>query len=194
MKKTTTARKIAPRKGTSQRSAAPTAAGPTATNLDIYGAKTIPWSRTLKQLGGNTAGSYWLATTDPGGRPHVAAVGALWVDGKLYFTSGPRTRKSRNLAANRACAVAVSLTGIDLVIEGTAMRVRDRSTLLRLARRYAAQGWPASVSGAALTAAFSAPSAGPPPWDLYVVRPATAFGVATAEPSGATRWRFGKRA
>ena len=30
----------------------------------------------------------------------------------------------------------------------------------------------------------------PPPWNLYVVRPTTAFGVATAEPSGATRWRF----
>ena len=30
----------------------------------------------------------------------------------------------------------------------------------------------------------------PPPWNLYVVRPTTAFGVATVEPSGATRWRF----
>src|SRR5258708_31684525 len=107
MRKTSSGRKIARRKGTSQRSAAPTAAGPTATNLDIYGAKTIPWSRALKQLGGNTAGSYWLATTDPDGRPHVAAVGALWADGKLYFPSRPPTSKSRNLAANRACAVAV---------------------------------------------------------------------------------------
>src|SRR5258708_12500761 len=123
MKKTTTARKIAPRKGTSQRSAAPTAAGPTATNLDIYGAKTIPWSRTLKQLGGNTAGSYWLATTDPGGRPHVAAVGALWVDGKLYFTSGPRTRKSRNLAANRPSPPPAPPTAPDLVSPGTAIPV-----------------------------------------------------------------------
>ena len=29
----------------------------------------------------------------------------------------------------------------------------------------------ASVSGQALTAGYSAPSAGPPPWNLYVVRP-----------------------
>ncbi len=42
----------------------------------------------------------------------------------------------------------------------------------------------------AFTAAYSAPSAGPPPWDLYVVTPTTAFGVAGAEPCGATRWRF----
>ncbi len=34
------------------------------------------------------------------------------------------------------------------------------------------------------------PSAGPPPWDLYSATPITIFGVATAEPYGATRWRF----
>nr|MBA3644450.1 pyridoxamine 5'-phosphate oxidase family protein [Chloroflexia bacterium] len=37
---------------------------------------------------------------------------------------------------------------------------------------------------------YSAPSAGPPPWHLYRFTLHTAFGVATAEPSGATRWRF----
>ena len=117
-------------------------------------------------------------------------MGALWVDGKIFFVSGMRTRKSRNLAANPSCVVSVSLTGIDLVFEGTAIRVADRPTLLRLAKRYADQGWPASVSGTAFTAEYSAPSAGPPPWNLYMVKPGTAFGVATAEPSGATRWRF----
>jgi hypothetical protein len=80
------------------------------------------------------------------------------------------------------------------VIEGSAARVTNRPTLLRLAERYAAQGWPATVSGGALTAEFSAPSAGPAPWHLYVIKPTTAFGVATADPSGATRWRFRKRA
>ena len=34
-------------------------------------------------------------------------------------------------------------------------------------------------------------SAGPPPWHLYFFTLRTAFGVATAEPHGATRWRFG---
>ena len=126
----------------------------------------------------------------PDGRPHVAAVGALWVDGKLYFTSGPQTRKSRNLAHNPACVLSVSLPNLDLVIEGTAARVTDEDTLQRLAQAYADQGWPASVSDGALTAAYSAPSAGPPPWFLYVVTPVTAFGVATAEPNGATRWQF----
>jgi pyridoxamine 5'-phosphate oxidase-like protein len=186
--KKTTAKKAAPKRATP-----PKGTGPTRKNLDIYGAAPIAWARALKQLEAGTAGTYWLATTNSDGRPHVAAVGALWVDGKIYFTTGSRTRKGRNLAANADCVLSVSLTGIDLVIEGIAVRVTDRPTLLRLAERYAAQGWPAAVSGGALTAEYSAPSAGPPPWNLYVVRPTTAFGVATAEPSGATRWQFETR-
>lgn len=55
---------------------------------------------------------------------------------------------------------------------------------------YRELGWPAEVEGDAFTAPFSAPSAGPPPWHLYRFTLNTAFGVATAEPYGATRWRF----
>jgi hypothetical protein len=55
---------------------------------------------------------------------------------------------------------------------------------------YSGAGWPAEVEGDAFTAPFSAPSAGPPPWHLYRLRFHTVFGVATAEPFGATRWRF----
>jgi hypothetical protein len=51
--------------------------------------------------------------------------------------------------------------------------------------------WLATTRPDARPRPYSAPSAGPPPWDLYVVTPVTAFGVATAEPYGATRWRFG---
>lgn len=189
MKKTgpkrTASKKVGPKKATPL-----TAREPTHKNLDIYGAKPIPWSRALKQLERSTSGTYWLATTSPDGRPHVAAVGALWIDGKIYFVTGSNTRKGRNLAANPKCVFSVSLTGIDLVLEGSAVRVTDRPTLLRLAKRYAAQGWPASVSGTAITAEYSAPSAGPAPWNLYVLKPSTAFGVATADPSGATRWQF----
>ena len=193
--KTKTAKKTNPKKTASKKAGPKTATTrkaqePTPKNLDIYGAKPLAWSRVLKQLGSNPQGTFWLATTRPDGRPHVAGIGALWVDGKIYFVSGARTRKSRNLAANPRCAFSVSLTGIDVVLEGRAIRVTDRPTLLRLAKRYAAQGWPARVSGDAFTAEYSAPSAGPPPWNLYVVRPRTAFGVASSDPPGATRWQF----
>jgi uncharacterized pyridoxamine 5'-phosphate oxidase family protein len=159
-------------------------------NLDIYGDAPIPWSRALELLEAAAGETFWLATTRPDGRPHVAALGALWLDTKIYFTTGAGTRKGRNLAENPNCVISVSLKGLDLVIEGLAVKVTDEPTLRRLAKRYADQGWPATASDGALTAAYSAPSAGPPPWDLFVVTPRTAFGVATAEPNGATRWRF----
>ncbi len=162
-------------------------------NLDRYGNPPIPWSRALEQLesrGGPPPPTYWLATTRPDGQPHVAGVGALWVDGKLYFTSGSGTRKSRNLRSNPSCSISVSLPGLDLVIEGQAVQVTDPATLRRLAERYAAQGWPATADDGGLTAPYSAPSAGPPPWQLYAIAPVTGFGLATAEPFGATRWRF----
>ena len=60
----------------------------------------------------------------------------------------------------------------------------------RLAGLYRAQGWPAEVEVDAFTAPYSASSAGPPPWHLYRVTFHTIVGVATAEPNGATRWRF----
>jgi hypothetical protein len=101
------------------------------------------------------------------------------------------TRKARNLAGNPGCTISVKLEGIDLVLEGEAARVTDGATLERVAGRYREGGWPAEVEGDAFTAPFSAPSAGPPPWQLYRFTLHTAFGVATAEPYGATRWRFG---
>jgi hypothetical protein len=60
----------------------------------------------------------------------------------------------------------------------------------RLAALYREGGWPAEVAGDAFTAPYSAPSAGPPPWQLYRFTLHAAFGAATAEPFGATRWRF----
>ena len=114
----------------------------------------------------------------------------MWNDGDVYVVAGPRTRKARNLEAHPACTVAVSLPGMDLVLEGTAARVVDAPTLDRLAAVYRDGGWPAEVAGDAFTAPYTAPSGGPPPWNLYRISVHTAFGVGGAEPGGATRWRF----
>jgi hypothetical protein len=167
------------------------------TNLDRYGNAALPWSRPRDLLAAGPSSSgpvnewfFFLGTTRPDGRPHAAGIGALWHDGDFYIVSGPETRKSRNLAANPACTISAHLEGIDLVFEGEASRVTDRATLDRLAALYREAGWPAEVEGDAFTAPYSAPSAGPPPWYLYRFTFHTAFGVAGAEPHGATRWRF----
>ena len=93
-------------------------------------------------------------------------------------------------SSNPAGTISMSLEGIDLVLEGEATRVTDRPTLETVASLYREGGWPAEVEGEAFTAPYSAPSAGPPPWHLYRFTFHTVFGVATAEPYGATRWRF----
>ncbi|MEW2354686.1 pyridoxamine 5'-phosphate oxidase family protein [Spirillospora sp. NPDC029432] len=164
-----------------------------AVDLDIYDSGPLPWSRVHERLPVDLAKAetaVFLGTVRPDGRPHSAGVGALWHDGDLYLTSGPATRKSRNLAANPACTLSIRLTGVDLVLEGEAARTVEPDVLARVAAGYREGGWPAEVDGDALTAPFSAQSAGPPPWHLYRFTFHTAFGVATAEPFGATRWRF----
>ena len=102
------------------------------TNLDRYGNAALPWSRVHDHLDAqpqpdNPGGDQttFLGTTRPDGRPHATPVGALWVDGDLFFTSNLATRKSRNLAANPACTISVRLPGIDVVLEGTARRETD---------------------------------------------------------------------
>lgn len=163
------------------------------TNLDQYGSAVLPWSRARDVLVADTPQvdlTFFVGTVRPDGRPHSAGVGAVWVDDALYFVSGPGTRRARNLVQNPACTVSTRLRSIDLVLEGEARRVIDPDTLERVAATYREGGWPASVEGDALTAPFTAPSAGPPPWHLYRLTLHTAFGVASAEPHGATRWDF----
>lgn len=162
-------------------------------NLDQYGNDLLPWSRARDALVEHPAGvgvPYFLGTSTPDGRPHAAGVGAIWIADVLYVVSGPGTRKSRELEANPACTVAASLPGIDLVFEGDARRERDPEVLERVAGRYRDLGWPVQVEGDAFTAPFTAPSGGPPPWSLYRIDYHTVFGVGSADPNGATRWRF----
>ena len=162
-------------------------------NLDMYGSATIQWSRARDALAASRGPgvTFFLGTVRPDGRPHAAGIGGVWADDTLWFVTGPRTRKARNLLANPWCTVSGRLPGIDVVLEGRAVRVTDADALGRLAAVYRDAGWPATVDGDAFTAPYSAPSAGPPPWHLYRVTLHTAFGVATSEPHGASRWQFG---
>jgi hypothetical protein len=161
-------------------------------NLDIYGSAPIPWSRARDALAASHGPGVtsFLGTVRPDATPHAAGIGAVWADDTLWFVTGPRTRKARNLATNPVCTISGRLPGIDVVLEGRAERVTAADTLERLAAVYREDGWPAEVDGDSFTAPYSAPSAGPPPWHLYRFTFHTAFGVATAEPYGASRWRF----
>jgi pyridoxine/pyridoxamine 5'-phosphate oxidase len=174
-----------------------------ATNLaDLYGTPLLDWTQITARLergvtqapdtGGPNRHTCWLATIDRDGSPHVTGIGAIWVDGAFWFETGEHTRKGRNVARDPRCTLSMATHEFDLVVEGEASKVTDPARVAALAARWAAEGWPCRVddSGVALTADFSAPSAGPPPWSVYRITPRTATAVSTVEPGGATRWRF----
>jgi PPOX class probable F420-dependent enzyme len=169
---------------------------------DLYDLPVLDWGPIVTRLdaglpqapgdGGPDRHTCWLATIDADGSPHLTGVGALWVDGAFWFETGERSRKGRNLARDPRCTLSVATHEFDLVVEGEARPVRDPATVSAMAERWAAQGWPARVddSGTALTAEFSAPSAGPPPWLVYRMTLQRATALSTIEPGGATRWVF----
>jgi len=169
-------------------------------NLDGYGIPAIDWSRVdavirsdilqAPDTGGPNRHTSWLATTNADGSPHVMPVGALWVEDAYYFTSGPGTRKSRNLGNDPRCVITIATHEFDLIIEGEAAKVTDQAELERVARAFGEGDWHPEVRDGAFFAEFSAPSAGPPPWDVYRVRPTTIYALGTAEPYGATRWEL----
>lgn len=164
-------------------------------NLNQYGHEALPWSGVVERLDAATASGKdvftVLGTVTPDGRPHAAPVGAMWIDGAWYVVTGPGTRKGRNLAHNPACTLSVRHEGFDVVFEGQAHRVTEPAELEHVAAFYRAGGWPAEVEGDAFTAPFTAPSGGPPPWNLYRIACEQAFGVGSAPPiDGATKWTF----
>ena len=142
--------------------------------------------------GGPDRHTCWLATINPDGSPHVNGIGALWADGCFWFETGMDTRKGKNLARDPRCTLSVAAQEFDLVVTGEAALVTDPAHRGRPRDALGSGSWPARAddTGLALTAEYSAPSAGPPPWHVYRLTPHTATAVGTVEPGGATRWRF----
>lgn len=173
------------------------------TNLaTLYGAEPLDWQPVADRLdhgvtlapgtGGPDRHSTWLATLNADGSPHLTVVGALWDQGSFWFETGPVSRKARNLDRDPRATMTPSVHEFDLSVRGTVERVTDPDDVARLAEHWSDDGWPVEVdeSGVALTALFSAQSAGPPPWFVYRLTPSAATVVQTVEPHGATRWTF----
>ncbi len=146
------------------------------------------WAQVRRRL--EEANTYWLATVRPDGRPHVMPVLSVWLDGALYFCAGATTRKARNLAQNPRCVITAGTDDLDLVVEGTAVHVSDAVRLERVAGAYRSKyGWEPTPRDGAFHGE-GAPTAGPPPLDVYEVAPRVAFGFGTGESLNAMRWSF----
>jgi PPOX class probable F420-dependent enzyme len=174
-----------------------------ATNLaTLYDLPVLDWSAIETRLGagmtqapgtgGPNRHTCWLATINADGSPHVTGLGPLWIEGEFWFVTGRTSRKGRNLARDPRCSLSVTVDEFDLTVDGDAELVTDPGTVAERVANWAEDGWPARVddTGAAVTAPFSAPSAGAPPWHLYRLRARAAMALSVVEPGGATRWRF----
>jgi nitroimidazol reductase NimA-like FMN-containing flavoprotein (pyridoxamine 5'-phosphate oxidase superfamily) len=94
-----------------------------------------PWSDAAHVL--EHAELYWLTTVRPDGRPHVTPLIGVAHDGAVHFCTGLREQKARNLEHSSHVALTTGnntwAQGLDVVVEGTAVRVTDRETLQLLA-------------------------------------------------------------
>jgi nitroimidazol reductase NimA-like FMN-containing flavoprotein (pyridoxamine 5'-phosphate oxidase superfamily) len=144
------------------------------------GATAVAWAEGRQRL--EEAEIYWLSTVRPDGRPHVSPLLSVWLDEALYFCTGDDERKARNLARNPQCILTVGggglHEGLDVVVEGRAVRVDEEAVLQRIADAWEAKYGPAWHYEVRDGAAY-----------VYRVAPVTAFGFGRGGYTQ-TRWRF----
>jgi hypothetical protein len=157
-------------------------------------ATAVPWSRADEAL--RRAELFWLSTVRPDGRPHVTPLIAVWLDGAVYFSTGPEERKARNLAGNANVVLTTGCnawnSGFDVVVEGTAERITDDDRLRRIAAEYEAKygtDWRFTVHDGTFRHAEEALRDDPGEAWVYQVAPVTVFGFGKGEFTQ-TRWSF----
>jgi general stress protein 26 len=99
------------------------------------GAAAPPWAEVAGVLAASEM--VWLSTVRRDGRPHVTPLPAIWADGTMYFCAGSHEQKARNLESDARCVLAAGAnqfrSGLDVVVEGSAVRVTGSAQLRRLA-------------------------------------------------------------
>lgn len=167
------------RKSTTPSAKSPNASRPHMPGYGIKGPEEgtglLPWKWAEDRLG--KVHNFWVGTTQPDGRPHVMPVWGVWMDGGLYFSTGAKSRKARNLRANPSCVVCGEHARGQIIIEGTARRLSEPKLWKRFAAVYEKK-YDFDMSG------YSAEP-------FYVVRPRTVFAFWEKDFVGsATRWKF----
>src|SRR5437879_7865684 len=80
-----------------------------------------PWSWAEERLA--TSHNYWIATTRADGAAHLMVVWGIWWEGAFWFTTGPRTRKAKNLALQAYCAIGTEKAEEAVILEGEARAI-----------------------------------------------------------------------
>src|SRR5215470_11728074 len=146
----------------------------------------LPWQWAEERL--QRGRTYFIATADPGGRPHLMPVWGVWFDNAFFFSTGDQSRKARNISMNSRCSVA---TEIDFERRPKKGQIKDGIIL---------EGVAEVITDSRIRKKFSAIYQDKYAWDMegfnepiYRVRPHVAFGLTTEFNQTATRWRFDNR-
>ena len=95
------------------------------------------WSWALERL--EKSHNYWIATTRPGGRPHLMLVWGIWWQDPFWFSTGPRTRKAKNIAADPHVVIGTEKADEAVILEGLAEEIKDHSFWKQLTLIYNAK-------------------------------------------------------
>ena len=93
-----------------------------------------PWSWALERL--EQSHNYWIATARPDRRPHLMLVWGIWWQEAFWFSTGPRTRKAKNIAALPHVVIATERADEAVILEGAAEEITDRTVWKQLATIY----------------------------------------------------------
>jgi nitroimidazol reductase NimA-like FMN-containing flavoprotein (pyridoxamine 5'-phosphate oxidase superfamily) len=130
--------------------------------------------------------TYFIATVDSAGKPHMMPIWGVWFNDAFFFSTGSTSRKARNLSGNARCSIATEIDFArrpknkndikdSVVFEGLAEIVDDSRIRTKFARIYQEKyAW--DMEG------FEEP--------IYRVRPSVAFGLTSEFTETATRWTF----
>jgi general stress protein 26 len=152
-------------------------------------ATAVPWSAVLRVFEENEI--FWLSTVRRDGCPHVTPLPAMWLDGALHFCTGPEEQKARNLEANHHVVLTTGTPafkeGLDVVVEGRAVRVTDEPRLQRLAEMWNEKlDWPfEAVDGGFRDRSFEGHGIA----HVFAVTPTKVLAFGKGDPFSQTRFR-----
>jgi general stress protein 26 len=157
------------------------------------GATARPWSEVVGVL--EQSEMFWLSTVRRDGRPHVTPLPAMWLDGALHFCTGPDEQKARNIEANPSCVLTTGgnafRSGLDVVVEGRAVRVTDEALLSRLAGLWESKlDWSFEVVDGTLRESAGQETSARGTALVFSVRPDKVLAFGKGEPFSQTRYRF----
>jgi pyridoxamine 5'-phosphate oxidase-like protein len=143
------------------------------------GSGLIPWAEAERRL--TASHDYWCATVRPDGSPHVMPVWGVWLRERLWVSSGLRSRKARDLAAEPRCTLTTDDAQNPVVVDGVARQVTDRAELERFVTAMNAK------YGGGMTLEFLDPTVN----GTFTVRPERVFALTHDDFTGSpTRWTF----